>query len=189
MDITGGPYMLQRGQWYQRLYSVCVFQFLAQLNRRLKWAFRIKICPLSVVVVVFVVGSRELTCRPSLVCPYDRMSENFSHIHVFLQNHLANFKLTWHKAFLGKGDSSFFKWRVPHFSKGWLLRNGEMHWRNLKKIFFSRTSWPISTKLGTMHPLVKVIQVCSNEGPYLFPRGDNYVFANIHWRNLKSLFI
>ena len=34
-------------------------------------------------------------------------------------------------------------------------------------IFFSRTTGPISTKLGTKHPWVKGIQVCSNEGPYL----------------------
>ena len=32
-------------------------------------------------------------------------------------------------------------------------------------IFFSRTTEPISTKLGTKHPWVKGIQVCSNEGP------------------------
>ena len=29
-------------------------------------------------------------------------------------------------------------------------------------------------KLGTMHPWVKRIQVCSIEGPRPFPRGDNY---------------
>ena len=41
---------------------------------------------------------------------------------------------------------------------------------------FSRTTGPISAKLGTKHPLVKEIQVCSNEGPYPFPRGyDNKI--------------
>ena len=40
-------------------------------------------------------------------------------------------------------------------------------------IFFSRTTGPMSTKLGTRHPWVKRIQVCSNEGPHPFPRGDN----------------
>ena len=30
------------------------------------------------------------------------------------------------------------------------------------KIFSSRTVWSISTKLGTKHPLVMGIQVCSN---------------------------
>ena len=46
-----------------------------------------------------------------------------------------------------------------------------------------RTTGPISTKLGTKHPWVKGIQVCSNEGPRPFPRGDNYEIAIIHWRN------
>ena len=36
-------------------------------------------------------------------------------------------------------------------------------WRNLK-IFFSRATGPISTKLGTKHSWVKRIQVSSNEG-------------------------
>ena len=40
-------------------------------------------------------------------------------------------------------------------------------------------SEPISTKLGTKHPWVKGIQVSSNEGPRLFPRGDNYKIAEI----------
>ena len=41
-------------------------------------------------------------------------------------------------------------------------------------IFSSRTSGPISTKLGTKHPWVKGIQVCSDEGLCPFPRGDIY---------------
>ena len=35
-------------------------------------------------------------------------------------------------------------------------------------IFFSRTTRPISTKLGTTYYWVKGIEVCSNEGPALF---------------------
>jgi hypothetical protein len=34
-----------------------------------------------------------------------------------------------------------------------------------KKIFFSRTSRPISTKLGINHPWVKGILNCPNKGP------------------------
>ena len=37
---------------------------------------------------------------------------------LLLQNHWANFIQTWHKASLGEGDSSLFKWRPPPFSKG-----------------------------------------------------------------------
>ena len=50
-------------------------------------------------------------------------------------------------------------------------------------MFFSRTTGPISNKLNTMHPGVKGIQICSNEGQYPFPRGDDYEIAKIHWRN------
>ena len=56
------------------------------------------------------------------------------------------------------------------------------------QIFFSRTTEPISTKLGTKYPWVKGIHVCSNEWPLPFPRGDNYEIAKINWRNLKIFF-
>ena len=35
-------------------------------------------------------------------------------------------------------------------------------------------------KIKTKHPWVKGIQVCSNEGPRPFPRGDNYEIVKIH---------
>jgi hypothetical protein len=41
------------------------------------------------------------------------------------------------------------------------------------KIFFSRTSWPISIKLGINHPLVKGILNSSNKGPGPLQREDN----------------
>jgi hypothetical protein len=41
------------------------------------------------------------------------------------------------------------------------------------KIFFSRTSSPISIKLGRNHPWVKRILNCSNKGPGPPQRGDN----------------
>ena len=41
-------------------------------------------------------------------------------------------------------------------------------------MFFSRTTWPLSTKLVTLHPWVKGIQVWLNEGPNPFPRRDYY---------------
>ena len=58
---------------------------------------------------------------------------------------------------------------------------GKIHWQ-IWKIFF-RTTCPISTKLGTMSPWVMSIQVCSNEEPNLFPRGDNYEITIKKWRN------
>jgi hypothetical protein len=54
-----------------------------------------------------------------------------------------------------------------------------MGWGHIK-IFFSRTMWPILTRLGTDHPYVKGIQVCSNEGDNPSPRGDNSKRVKIH---------
>jgi hypothetical protein len=48
----------------------------------------------------------------------------------------------------------------------------------LKKNFFSRTSRPISIKLG-MNPWVKGILNCSNKGPGPFQRGDNHKNAKL----------
>ena len=50
---------------------------------------------------------------------------------------------------------------------------------------FSRTTGPISTKLGTKYPWVKGIQVCSNEGPRPFQRGDNWEIIKINRQLLK----
>jgi hypothetical protein len=47
-----------------------------------------------------------------------------------------------------------------------------MGWSHLK-IFFSRTTVPISARLGTDHPYVKGIQICTNEGDDPFSSGDN----------------
>jgi hypothetical protein len=51
----------------------------------------------------------------------------------------------------------------------------------LKKIFFSRTSWPISIKLGINHPWVMGIINCSNKGPGFLQRGDNHRNAEMGW--------
>ena len=49
----------------------------------------------------------------------------------------------------------------------------------IEKIFFSRTSRPISIKLGIDHPWVKEILNCSNKGPGLLQRGDNHKNAKM----------
>ena len=77
--------------------------FLAHLSWRLKWAFLIKICLFSFIVVLIIVVVIVV---------------NISNFHLVLQNHLANFNQTWHKASLGEVDLNFFKWRATSFSKG-----------------------------------------------------------------------
>ena len=97
--------------------KVCPYStFLAHLSRRLRWDFLIQICPLSVVVVGVVV-----------------VVIKFSHFHLLFQKHWAKFKQTWHKASLGEGESSLFKWRAPPFSKGRSLWNSENILTKLKK--------------------------------------------------------
>ena len=76
----------------------------------------------------------------------------------------------------------------PHpFPRGDDYEIVKIHWRKLK-ICCCRTTWPISTKLGTKHLSVKGIKVCSNEDPHPFARGNNYQIVKIHRRNLKILF-
>ena len=50
--------------------------------------------------------------------------------------------------------------------------------------FFSRTTGPILTKLGTNHPWVKGIRVCPNEGPRPFWTGDNNKKVKMYWQDL-----
>jgi hypothetical protein len=52
---------------------------------------------------------------------------------------------------------------------------------------FSRTSRPISIKLGTNHPWVKGILNCTNKGPCRLQRGDNHKNAKI-WRGHFNFF-
>jgi hypothetical protein len=51
--------------------------------------------------------------------------------------------------------------------------------------FFSKTTGPILTKLGTNHPWGEGFQVCSNERDCLSPRGDNSERKKINWKILK----
>ena len=69
----------------------------------------------------------------------------------------------------------------PSFSKGRYLRNSENTMTNFQKIIFQ-----ISTKLGTKHPWVKGIQVCSVERFRPFPRGNDHELMKIHGQIWKS---
>ena len=67
-------------------------------------------------------------------------------------------------------------------------KNAKMGWGHLK-IFFSRTTGPILTRLGTNHPWVEGIEVCSYEGDNPSPRGDNSKRVKIHWIFFLRIFI
>ena len=62
--------------------------------------------------------------------------------------------------------------------QGEIITKLEKYIDEIKKSF-SKTTGPISFKLGTMNPWVKGIQVCLNEWPHPFPRGDNSEIAKI----------
>ena len=127
-------------------------------------------CPLSVVVVVVIVG----------------VFVNFSLFHFHLQNHWANFNQTLHMHPWLKGIQFCLNEKPRPFLRGDNQEIVKIHWRNLK-IFFSRTTGPISTKLGTKYLWDKGIKLCSNEGPWPFPWVDNYEIAKISWRKFKNL--
>ena len=77
----------------------------------------------------------------------------------------------------------FVQMKVRPFPRGDNYKRVLIHWRIIK-IFFSRSTEPISTKLGTNHHWVTEIQVFLKKGP----RPYNYEKAIIHWRNSNIFF-
>ena len=84
---------LERKAYKNANESFVIFQFLAHLSWKLKWAFLIAFRPSSVCLSVCL-----------SVCP----SVNFSYFRLLLKNHCTNFNQTWHKTSLGEGNSSLF---------------------------------------------------------------------------------
>jgi hypothetical protein len=60
----------------------------------------------------------------------------------------------------------------------------KIHWKFLK-IFFSRTRRPISIRLDTNYPCVKVNQVSSNKGPGPLQRENNHKNVKMGCGHLK----
>ena len=58
----------------------------------------------------------------------------------------------------------------------------KVHRRNLK-IFFSRTTGLVSTKLGTIHLWLKGIQFCSNEELFNYHRWIKWIFSSFNQSN------
>ena len=122
---------------------------LAHLSRRLKWAFLIKICPLSVVIDVgFVVVVVGVVVGVVVV--------NFSHFHLLLQNHWTKFQpnlaqsIVWwrgFKFFQMKNHSILMKFSSlnQHFDRHmclliWTVFSGERcgPWTSCFILFFSK---------------------------------------------------
>ena len=150
----------------------------------------------------------------SSVCLSVRPSVNFSHFQFLLQNNWANFNQTWHRSYLGEEDSSLFKEGPRPSQRGDNCEIVKIHWKLKKKIFFSRTTGPTSTKLGIKYSWMKGIQKfvqmnflksspeplgqfrtnlaesigfsCLYEGPTLFQKGNNSKIVKMHWQILKS---
>ena len=77
--------------------------------------------------------------------------------------------------------TSVWHWLLASISKLYFhYENIHSSWWYLK-LFFSRTTKPITTKICTKHSWAKGIQVFTNEGPHPFPGGDNYEIAKTHW--------
>ena len=72
------------------------------------------------------------------------------------------------------------------FPRGDNFEIATIHWRIWT--ILSSTAKPVWIKLGTMHPWVKGIQFCSNEGLCPFSKGNNFEIAKIHRRICKILF-
>ena len=63
--------------------------------------------------------------------------------------------------------------------------------KNLKKIFFSRTKWPVTLNLGMQHRVLEYYQVCSNDDPGLtlthFTARSNLVPYASAWEKGKTM--
>ena len=87
---------------------------------------------------------------------------------------------------LGCRGFKFIQMKVPALFQWEIITILQKYIDQFKKLCFSRTTGPISTKLGTTHPWVKGIQVCSKEGaPPLITKFRKYIYEikNNHLQN------
>jgi hypothetical protein len=88
---------------------------------------------------------------------------------------------------LGEGNSSCSNKAPSSLQRGDNHKNVKMGCGHLK-IFFSRTTGPILTRLGTNYPWRKRIQLSLKEGDSPFLRGDNCERVKIHRKFLEIFF-
>ena len=119
---------LQIHQHWKKTYQNAIhFMNILQLTRKpvftyspYKYSWSIFSSPELKAQVSFSDHLSSVVCLS--VCPFVclsvRPSVNFSHFHLLLQNHWANFNHTWHKAPLVKGIQVSSNEGPPPFSKG-----------------------------------------------------------------------
>jgi hypothetical protein len=152
--------------------SSAQYFFLAHLSWKLKWAILIAFCPSSVCLAVCL-----------SVC----LSVNFYIFDFFSRTTGPNLTKLGTNHRWGEGIQVCSNEGDCPSPRGDNSKTIKIHWKFLK-IFFSITSRPNSIKLGTHHPCVKVIQVCSNKGPGPLQKGDNYKNVKMGWGHLKFFF-
>ena len=75
------------------------------------------------------------------------------------------------------GVSSLFNQRILPYFQGDIIKNSENTCTLMKFKNLLQTIGPILTKLGTMHPWLKGIQVCSNDGSFNCHIEKKWVFS------------
>ena len=157
-----GTYLLMhvRREKFKFSFMNPLYPFLAHLSWKLKWAILIARCLSSVRLSV-------------------RLSVNFYIFDFFSRTTGPIFNQIWHKSSLGEGLQVCSNEGDCPSPRGDNSKRVKIHWKFLK-IFFSRTSRPISIKLGTNHPRVKGILNSSNKGPDPLQRGDNHKNVKMH---------
>ena len=147
--------------------------FLAQRSSEFFWSPVIHHTYISTYVhlsVTFFISSPDLKAQVSFSerLSIVHMSVNFPHFHLFSTEPLGQFSTklsTRHSLMVG---IQIYSNEGPcPFPRGDNYEIVKIHWQNFK--ISSRTTWPISTRLGTKHSWVMEIQVCSNERLRPFP--------------------
>jgi hypothetical protein len=123
-------------------------------------------------------------------CPSVRLSVNSTF--TFLTSSpglLSHFNQNWHKSSWGKGIqncSNEGQHPCPRGDNSNLT--GKVHWKFVKLIF-SRTSRPISIKLGTNHLWVKRTENCSSKGQACSNCGSCGLWRSAIWKTILHVFI
>ena len=101
------------------------------------------------------------------------LSVNFSHFHLFLQKHWANFSQSWHKAILVKGIQAWSIEGPRSFSRG---DNGQI--ANIHQ-------QPLSEVQTELAQSILEWKEFKNSGPDLFPKEDNSEINKISFMTLR----